>query len=66
MLKSKTKPQAGGKKRKIVPLLGSIQDYQTQKAQAEGTAQNIDLFASLKKAKEGQKPKPGKEGKMND
>ena len=46
--------------------MGTIQEYQAQKAQKEGQNQPIDLFASLKKAKEGQKPKPGEDAKMND
>ena len=32
LLKSKSKPHQGGKKRKEVPLLGTLQEYQSQKA----------------------------------
>ena len=46
--------------------MGTIQEYQAQKAQAQAQNQPIDLFAGLKKNKEGQKPKPGKDAKMND
>ena len=53
-----------GKKRKVVPLLGSIQDYQTQKEQADSQSQPIDLFAGLKKVKAEQKQKKGQEQKM--
>ena len=64
LLKAKSKPHMAGKKRKVVPLLGSIQDYQTQKEQAESQSQPIDLFAGLKKVKENQKQKKGQEQKM--
>ena len=66
LLKSKSKPHQGGKKRKEVPLLGTLQEYQTQKAQAESQSQPVDLFAGLKKNKENQKQKKGKDNEMND
>ena len=34
--------------------------------QAEGQNQSVDLFATLKKNKEAQKPKSGKDAKMNE
>ena len=55
-----------GKKRKVVPLLGSIQDYQTQKEQADSQSQPIDLFAGLKKVKENQKQKNDKSKKCRN
>ena len=66
LLKAKSKPFVGGRNRKKVPVLGSIQEYQAQKVQKSGQNQSIDLFASLKKNKEGQKPKAGKDAKMNE
>ena len=66
MLKSKSKPRQGGKKRKQVELLGSLQDYQSQKAQAESQSQPVDLFAGLKKVKAEQQQKKGKSNEMHD
>ena len=49
-----------------MPLLGTFQEYQTQKTQAESQSQPVDLFAGLKKNKEAQKQRKGKDNEMND
>ena len=66
MLKSKTKPHQGGKKRKQVELLVTLQDYQAQKAQAEYGAPGFKTVAQKLAQAQAKKVEQKKGGEMND
>ena len=66
MLKSKSKPRQGGKKRKQVELLGSLQDYQSQKAQADHGAPDFKTAAQKLAQAQAKKAEQKKQNEMND
>ena len=64
LLKSGSKPYTGSKKRKKVPLLGFIDEFQAQKQKAEGFQLNIPGVTQPKPKEAGGKKGKGKDEKM--
>ena len=66
MLKANSKPRVVGKKRKVVAVLGSFQDYQSQKAQADHGAPGFKNAAQKLAQAAAKKAEQKKQNEMND
>ena len=65
-MKAKSKPVSSGRKRKKIPVLGTFQEYQSQKAQAELGAPGFKNAAQKLAQAQNKKAEQKKQNEMND
>ena len=66
LLKAASKPVVSGKKRKKIPVLGSLQDYQAQQAQKDHGAPGFKATAQKLAQSQAAKAQQKKQNEMND